>query len=539
MSYRKALSADKVRRHPDYEEIKKWLLRGISPARISMMLRERYPTRPDRWLGKDVLYRERDFLRKYEADVEAPEVEDIASRIMDLKGETPKPPKKKSVFSDEQLMSWCKGLEGLERFAREVCRWGGKPIILQDYQKEIVKILLEEPNSCFAMGGQCGKDFIIMLFSTWYAITNPNSIQLIVSAAQFQSDFIMERILNLLSGSKDLEETVQNSNFNPPAYIRFKNNARIYFLTAKGKIGGLTDVDRVYINEARDIKEEEVALVTPLLGTKGGKIAVFSRPRFRKGYFWRVYSSPVFKTLRIPTWYNQYIDKNFLEREKSTLDPILWRTEYAAEFAEVGSSFISEASIDKCSKEDYDFRALVKDPNKKYSLGIDWARYRDTAVFIVSSLDKEGRRRVEHIQDWDGEPTPFETQLAYARYLDSVLDLDWIVPEQAGLGIPLCERLLNEWRLLGKRNRVVPYRVSTVKEKLELYDELKRIIESNKMDIPRSALKLTNDLKLVQFGVTEGGVLRVEGAGDYSDALALSIWPFKTSFKIGVARVLL
>jgi len=243
----------------------------------------------------------------------------------------------------------------------------------------------------------------------------------------------------------------------------------------------------------------------------------------------------------LPTHINKYFDRDFLKSEEATRSAIIYKTEYLAQFAEVGSSYISERAIDAVSRVDYDYQVITGDKEKTYSLGVDWARYRDTAVIMLTSKHREfGNKKVEYIYTFDNKP--FEEQLTMIEYVDTKLKernkkgIDYLIPEEAGLGIPLCEQLKKRWRDKGRRGKVVPYSNKSIQEKINLYEEGKRNIENQEVQISKSAFKLINQLKLTTFEVTPKGHLTIRGGrtDDHSDAFCLSLQGLKRKRGIGI-----
>jgi hypothetical protein len=350
-----------------------------------------------------------------------------------------------------------------------------------------------------------------------------------------------------LKASEDLQETLAGSSMKPDPAIYFKNGSRVMFLTAKSLVAGHTAINYVYVNEARDINEDEVTRVSPLLGVGGGKLFVLSRPRFRRGYFWDCYSNPVFKTIVIPTERNKFFDKKVLETERATLSRDLFRIEYLAEFADAGSAYISETAIKSCSKTDFEYKSMVTDPDYDYVLGMDWARLRDTCVITVLGRHKKtGKLRIFHLHSFDpegggeGGMSSFSTQFAYINMLDDKFGFSKVVPESSGMGIPLCDQLILMWRNLGKPAHLIkPYENRSLQSKLTMYEELKRVIENELIEIPRGASRLVNELMMVQFGTTVQGALKLETpiTDDFADSLALACLGFAKIFKPGVAVI--
>ncbi len=132
---------------------------------------------------------------------------DIASRILELKQEFIRKDVVESGFSDEQLRNWFDGSRGVDQFCKDVLG-----VELQDYQLEMVDLMLNRKRCVFVLGRQTGKDFCVSCFTLWLSITKPNQKILLVSAAQRQSDLLFNRVIQFIASSNKLFDSVSKSN---------------------------------------------------------------------------------------------------------------------------------------------------------------------------------------------------------------------------------------------------------------------------------------------------------------------------------------
>ena len=550
----------KILSHPMKEEIDGWLKDSVPVIEIVSRVKERYPGDRELHLSEFTLHKYRDSLglepktqtRKKRSQIEKmAEDNDLSKRFMVLTGRSPPPPEPRRFISDEKIMSWADGVDGFAAFVEDMIIERGIHIELQDYQREMADAFLKYTRVVVCAGGQVGKDMMIMAYSIWLAITNPGSSQLIVCSTQTQSTGLMDRTIETINSDSELAATLSATQRKPEYALFFKNSARIYYLTAKSRIAGKTNILCAWFNEARDIDEDEVTRVSPLLGIAGGKLFVLSRPRFRRGYFWDIFNecakNPRFKVMQIPTSSNKYFDKQVYADDLATLSPELFKIEYLAEFADAGSSYFSEDAINKCSRSEYDYKGIVAEPEYEYSLGIDWARLRDTCVLTVigkrkAQMKGEPNYKLFHLFSFSpegGEPSTFDHHFMYIQMLDNKFNFRHIIPESSGMGIPLSDRLVSVWNETRRSGTVKPYENRSLNAKMEMYENAKHIIEMNDIILPRNADRLINELKMTQFGTTAHGTLRVETSitDDYADCLCLALMAFKRPFEIGVATV--
>jgi len=551
----------KLFNHPDFEEIDQFIKNNGPILELTERIKERYF--PDKklyfthhyfyryreeyypHLAKGGSRREKVVKREFDAS------NDISTRIMTLTNREPPPPEPRRYIDDDKLLSWVEGLEGFNKFVEDIVIERGEHIQLQDYQWEMAEAFLKYTRVTVCAGGQVGKDLMIRCYSLWLALMNPGSSQLVLCSTQSQSTEIMDRTLDMMAKDDELEATKLAEARKPEHVIFFKNGSRVYYLTAKSRIAGKTNILCIWVNEARYIREEEVTRVSPLLGIAGGRLYVLSRPMFRRGYFWNMYqqceSTERFKSLKIPTLKNKFFDRQVYEDDRATLSPTLFKAEYLAEFADAGSSYFSEKAINDCSRADYDFKAMAPEKDYVYSLGIDPARLHDTSAMIVVGQHRNPKHspwyKVAHVWGFSpdmGEPSTFTHQYAYVALLNSRFGFEYVVPERTGMGGPYSESLKVKWvESSWSPLAIQPYDTGGIPQKLALYDFTKQIIDTHDIKFPRSAFKLLNELKMTQFGASPTGKPRVETpiTDDYADALCLALIAFKKPFEIGIATV--
>jgi len=260
----------KILSHPMKEEIDGWLKDSVPVIEIVSRVKERYPGDRELHLSEFTLHKYRDSLglepktqtRKKRSQIEKmAEDNDLSKRFMVLTGRSPPPPEPRRFISDEKIMSWADGVDGFAAFVEDMIIERGIHIELQDYQREMADAFLKYTRVVVCAGGQVGKDMMIMAYSIWLAITNPGSSQLIVCSTQTQSTGLMDRTIETINSDSELAATLSATQRKPEYALFFKNSARIYYLTAKSRIAGKTNILCAWFNEARDIDEDEVTRV--------------------------------------------------------------------------------------------------------------------------------------------------------------------------------------------------------------------------------------------------------------------------------------
>ena len=340
-----------------------------------------------------------------------------------------------------------------------------------------------------------------------------------VSAAQRQSDELAAKLLGFVARHDELYDSVLRSS---REQLEFTNGSHVHALPASGLIRGLT-ATRVLVNEARDVLDEEetYSAVEPMLLTTGGSLAIFTTPFGRQGRVWDAFHSPLYLKTQVPSRASKYASEEHLESQRLEMSAALFACEYEAEFLDVADSYFSVESIARCTRE-YDLR-LAAEAGEAYSLGIDWARTRDTSAMVVVGRDEEDLLHVRAIRSFLGTPMP--DQVPFVRHLHSVFRFRRVVSEYAGLGIGPTDQLVRD---LGSR-QVEAFKPSVERKALG-YDALKTRLEKGTVVLPRHP-KLLQELRSLAFRLTPSGAMTIHhpggGSDDLADALMLASWAFR------------
>lgn len=460
---------------------------------------------------------------------------DIASRLAFLKGETAEKPDVKKHFEDAQLKKWLGWFDKIERtnllskysltdinafvtdkvagtqlFCEEVLGQS-----LQLYQLRMVFMLQTFKRNIFCLGRQSGKDFTIACYALWLCCCHANKKILIVSPAQRQSDLLFDRIKTYLARSEELFGSVKNMT---AEVLEFQNGSKIYSLPSTSYIRGFTEVTDVFMNEvAHGIGEETFSAVEPMLSRLNGGLHLFSSPAGCDGKFWECWNNPVYQKQHCPSTENKYLDPEWLKQCRDTMSSVQYDTEINANFSENMNNFFGSDLIKTCTY-DYDMLPAPNNPDTAFYMGIDWGRIKDQTVVVIISRDPLYQIRVEHIKAMD--KMPFFLQIPEILKLYSLYHCKRVIPEYAGLSLPLCERL----RIEGLP--VIFFR-PTIDEKERAYDYLLVQMEKGLIALPKHD-KLLYEMKTFRYELTSQGKKKLHhmtgSSDDFVDALCYAVW---------------
>lgn len=451
-------------------------------------------------------------------------------------------------LTDEELLAYTNGSEGLGLFLRDLCG-----VELQDYQVQICERLMGPRPLVCIKGRQIGADYTIACFTLWESIVKPNSRILVVSAAQRQSDLLNDRILAFIAGNDQLYASVQKSGREE---LRFKNGSGIWFLPSTGVIRGFTEVTRVFFNEARDIPESAYDAVTPMLSRRNGSLAVFSTPLGCAGRLWELWNSPLYEKVQVRSDQNRYLEKTFLEAERERMSNESFRCEYGGEFLSGQTTFFDGASVQRAC-QDYPL-LLQPEEGWRYSIGCDWARTVDSSVIVVlGGFDPNKVRSVGQAQTIGrtedafhavpvkkAEPgvvnaisqelkvqyirifenTSFDDQLLAIKHVIDVFRPFRLVSEANGLGLMPTETLKKQYGQL-----IEAFQTNST-SKLEICNLLRSRLERGEIVIPAEPTRLRHELEMYEYQVLASSVRLGGPQGTHDDtviAACLANWAFE------------
>lgn len=446
---------------------------------------------------------------------------DIAKRLMELQNLERKPEEiKLPEFTEEQMKKW---IEDYSSFIKDVCK-----VELQKYQKEMIEKMKNHNRVVIACGRGSGKTFTTALFVLSEAVINPDRKIVVVGPSLRQSKEFFDSVLRFIAASEVLYNSVVKTRSGNEFFIEFSNGSQIRALpcSEKGNLLRGIRADIIIVEEAAFVPEEIWPAILPFLAvSKTAKLIAISTPGAKSGKFYKMFISPGYEKMQLPTHVNKYVNEEFLKQMEEELDSESYRREVLAEFTEESGLFFTSESIDKCCA-DYDFLSFPVKGNE-YFLGIDWGRKNNASVLVIVEKNKEGLLRVVYVKEFCDKPFP--EQIEFIKNLHKHWKFKKIAAEYVGLGVPPTEELIKEGLPVEKIE-------TTIKKKEEIYLKLKKEIEDCKITLPvwNKCPKLIHQLKHFGFEITPNGRLKLHHVSemigdDYCDALAFAVYVARKS----------
>jgi len=307
-------------------------------------------------------------------------------------------------------------------FCREIL--GFEPF---SYQEQCILLFVANQFTAARWSRQSGKSFIVAALLLWYAVTHPNSAIGIVGPSWRQTKRILSRIAaftrKLPSGYAFKPQRTQIHFTNGSTIEAFPNNPE----TIRGPT-----LHVVYADEfnfvANDQELYDAILYT--LGTTDGKFVCSSTPWHSDSVFFKIFNHKDFadfKTLNVTV--EQAVEPNgplkpsIVQKIKTQMgdDPIRWRREMEAEWAEDQDVWLTQSLIASCigtvatCGEDLKGYNPETERRGQFFAGLDLAQNRDYSVLAVVER-KNDKLFLRHLKIFH-QPTIYATVLGYLKAL--------------------------------------------------------------------------------------------------------------------------
>lgn len=310
----------------------------------------------------------------------------------------------------------------------------------------------------------------------------------------------------------------------PSELIKNKNDTEMRIELVNGSIVqfiGADNIDRivgtnpigVIFSEYSLMKPNVWEFIRPILAENGGWAGFIFTPR-GMNHAWKLLQMALQDPLN---WFVQIltvddthaISKEALEQERKEMPQDLFEQEYYCKFLEGAGSFFRRIRENRIEETD------KVEPNHKYQMGIDLAKYQDYTVISILDLNTFHVLKQERFNqiDWNLQKAKIES--LWYRYGKPLIYMD-----STGVGDPiyddLCKRGMN----------VFSYKF-TEQSRKDLLTNLQLLLEQNKVRIPDNEI-LINELQSFHYEMSESGRTKIvvpEGLHDDTVfSLSLACW---------------
>lgn len=321
----------------------------------------------------------------------------------------------------------------------------------------------------------------------------------------------------------------------PPEIWDRRNNSELFITFPNGSVVYIMGADNpdslrgpnprgVVLDEYDDMKPEIwTGIIQPIMtanpngwtwfvGTPKGQRDLFKKHQYALQSMEEKGEKSEWFASRLKASESGIISNEGLEEARKTTTEAFFKQEYEVEFLEGAGTFFK--GIEACIWSGKGEKALVN-KDKRYQLGIDWAKVNDYTVITPFDLTTFHVLRQERFNQIDYNLQKARAEAAYYRFNKARVIMD-----STGVGSPIYDDLVI---------RVPRLEAFTFTEnsRRDLLENLQILIQQQKIKLPDDEI-LLNELKSFQYQLTEKGKIRIAAPDSSHDdtvmSLALAVW---------------
>jgi hypothetical protein len=192
---------------------------------------------------------------------------------------------------------------------------------------------------------QSGKSTISSVIALHRALYYPGSLVLCLAPALRQSQELFGKVLGFY---RDLGRPVA-AYAERKLSLELENGSRIVTLPGTEKtIRGFSGAALLIVDEAARVDDELYFAVRPMLAVSGGALMMLSTPYGKRGVFYEEWSGGHgWERYEVPASECPRITEEFIDEERSSLPPFIFRQEYECSFEETEDQVFTSDMIDR------------------------------------------------------------------------------------------------------------------------------------------------------------------------------------------------
>src|SRR5215204_1710143 len=192
---------------------------------------------------------------------------------------------------------------------------------------------------------QSGKSTMTGVIALHRALYHPGSLILCLAPALRQSQELFGKVLGFY---RDLGRPVSPQGERKLS-LDLENGSRIVTLPGSEKtIRGFSGTSLLVLDEAARVEDELYFAVRPMLAVSGGALMMLTTPYGKRGVFYEAWSGGEgWERYEVSASRCPRISEEFLEEERASLPPFIFRQEYQCSFEETEDQVFVTDMIDR------------------------------------------------------------------------------------------------------------------------------------------------------------------------------------------------
>lgn len=215
-------------------------------------------------------------------------------------------------------------------------------IIPDEWQRDL--LLSNDRQIILLCSRQSGKSTISALIALHTALFTTNSLVLVLSPSQRQSQELYRKIRDAYNQLTEVAELTAESALR----LEFANGSRVQVLPGKeATVRGFSGVSLLLIDEAARVDDSLYQSIRPMLAVSQGRIILLSTPFGSRGFFWQEWceGGPDWRRTKITADQCPRIPEAWLVKEKERIGDWWYSQEYQCSFVDNIEACFSTADI--------------------------------------------------------------------------------------------------------------------------------------------------------------------------------------------------
>jgi hypothetical protein len=198
---------------------------------------------------------------------------------------------------------------------------------------------------------QFGKSTTAAVLALHRAQYRPNSLVVVASPSQRQSNELLRKITMFLSKLAAAPEKLEENQFS----LQLRNGSRIVALPGKeATVRGFSGVDLIVEDEASRVDDGMYRALRPMIAISAGRLILLSTPFGARGHFFEEWANggSAWERIEVKATDCGRIPPKFLAEELKSLGERAFRAEYLCEFVETQDNVFSRELVMKAVSAD-------------------------------------------------------------------------------------------------------------------------------------------------------------------------------------------
>jgi hypothetical protein len=248
----------------------------------------------------------------------------------------------------------------------------------------------------FRIGRRSGKTETLVVSILYNMFVKPGISKdegfkvIVITPYQEQIDGIFKRINQLVRSSAEVSNSVVRYVKSPSYRLELNNGSEVKGLTAGTKSGGNaasvrgSDAHQLCFDETDFLNSADLAAALAVtIDHPDASVWMSSTPRGTRDHFYDNCNSPLYKEFHFPSYVNPMWNEKTEAFFRNQYTELVYKQEICADWGEQEEGVFQNTYVE-AAQSDYSYGDLIRNPNWRYMIGVDWNDVRiGTSIAVI------------------------------------------------------------------------------------------------------------------------------------------------------------